>query len=653
VAEEAEGLKSPQGSAAADPAALAFGLAGASRAKADAFLDDQRAMLHLQMEEMRAEEPYKLSHFRLRRFSDWAKAALEFSLGLLAMALVASLAFAVWNASHARGLVVESFAVPPKFAEAGVTGAVLSDDLNSRLGTIRDLSDANSLTRSSDVSASHDDEFRVEIPETGVSLGQAWRYLRLWFGHERRLTGNLRELPDGKIALTATLAGAGAFTATGVSADLDKLEQQAAEHVYQQVDPINYGQYLAQTDRRGEMTAAARRATELAATDIDRGNAFAYFASVTVTYTGDVALALTRNRIATNYYPNTISAYSQEAAFLMVLGHDEEALRPLAIIPTLREEDQLPTLQGRGYRVVQWRAKMMQGLEMGDFAAAASADCVTCTALSRKLRQAELAARGHDMAQSRMRREEITALSRAMGADPPAGTINPMSSDLARIGYYQHAALAQWQDAAADARAIAAAFDDHGMKNGAVPVSHSWAFPLLAVAEARGGDMVRAHADADAMPLDCYGCLRAHGVIAGLEHDWAGADSWFARAVKAAPSIPFAYFEWGRSLLDRGRADEAIAKFALANKTGPHFADPLEFWGEALMAKNQSHLALAKFAEAGKFAPNWGRLHLKWGEALAYAGKPAEARAQFASAAALDLTPSEKFELAQMKVPHG
>ncbi len=64
------------------------------------------------------------------------------------------------------------------------------------------------------------------------------------------------------------------------------------------------------------------------------------------------------------------------------------------------------------------------------------------------------------------------------------------------------------------------------------------------------------------------------------------------------------------------------------------------------MAKSQSHLALAKFAEADKYAPNWGRLHLKWGEALLYAGKRDEAKARFTRAAALDLTPSEKSELA-------
>jgi len=81
--------------------------------------------------------------------------------------------------------------------------------------------------------------------------------------------------------------------------------------------------------------------------------------------------------------------------------------------------------------------------------------------------------------------------------------------------------------------------------------------------------------------------------------------------------------------LARGKPDEAIAQFTLANQKGPHFADPLEGWGEALMAKNQSHLALEKFAEAEKYAPNWDRLHLKWGEALAHSGNKDEAAKQF------------------------
>jgi hypothetical protein len=40
-------------------------------------------------------------------------------------------------------------------------------------------------------------------------------------------------------------------------------------------------------------------------------------------------------------------------------------------------------------------------------------------------------------------------------------------------------------------------------------------------------------------------------------------------------------------------------------------------------------------------------LHWKWDEALVYAGKKDQAKAQFARAVQLDLTPSEKTELAR------
>jgi len=171
--------------------------------------------------------------------------------------------------------------------------------------------------------------------------------------------------------------------------------------------------------------------------------------------------------------------------------------------------------------------------------------------------------------------------------------------------------------------------------------------PWTALAKAKTGDIAGAQALIAATPGDCHDCVRMRGLIASEAKQWARADYWFARAVSDAPSIPLAHEDWGRSLLARGKPDEAIVQFAAANKKGPHFADAMEGWGEALMGKNQSHLALAKFAEAEKYAPNWGRLHLKWGEALVYAGKRAEAKAEFTRAAGLDLTPSEKAELAR------
>jgi len=189
-------------------------------------------------------------------------------------------------------------------------------------------------------------------------------------------------------------------------------------------------------------------------------------------------------------------------------------------------------------------------------------------------------------------------------------------------------------------------FNEAGRKTYFTVLARPWA----ALAKAKTGDIAGAESLIAATPVDCYDCVRIRGTIASEGRQWARADTWFAKAVHDAPSIPIAHEDWGRSLLERGQADAAIDKFKLSNEKGPHFADPLEGWGEALMAKNQSHLALAKFAEVEKYAPNWGRLHLKWGEALAYSGKKDEAAKQFVRAAQLDLTPSEKSELARM--PH-
>ena len=172
--------------------------------------------------------------------------------------------------------------------------------------------------------------------------------------------------------------------------------------------------------------------------------------------------------------------------------------------------------------------------------------------------------------------------------------------------------------------------------------------PWLALAKAKLGDGAGSLKLIGAAPLDCYICVRFRGDIDATLKRPDAAAYWFDMAVHEAPSIPFAYADWGAMLLAKGDVDGAISKFREANAKGRHFADALEMWGEALIAKNRSDLALAKFAEADKYAPNWGRLHLKWGEALLWSGNKAEAEKQFAIAAHLDLSAAEKAALARV-----
>ena len=638
-----------------DPVAVALALGGASREEADGFLRDQRRLTALQISRLKAQDAHfheeaelELAHLRWRRFEDRMKGATRLILVALGVLVLGAIGVAMWEASQAEGLVVDTFSVPPPFAGTGVTADVLADDLTTRIAAIRDFANEASLARSKDVSQDRGQEIKVEIPETGISLTQAWRYFKLWLGHERRLTGNLRDLGDGRIALTVALDGRDAFSLQGSARELDKLEDQAAEKVFADVDPTNYVLYLKGKGRDADSLAAAAHLPQLANTPTEMADAYSLWSGMTYYGTGDLALAVARARTSIALDPKTTASHMQLMVMLAAQGHDEEALAQAGEVARKRKEDEPAWQNSDGVAYAKLRATDLRNIVTGDFQQTLSEPCARRCSIApgwdqigADLKRAEYAARLHDL-----------KLSRTLLADAAAeGPADPAQQQ--RTNYFVAVAAEDWPVALASAGAYVRAMQQIPYAPGTRKLmADTAAVPLLAYALARTGDFAAAHRAIDGTPGDCYLCLDMRGNIDAAQKNWGGAQYWFTRAVQAAPSSVFAYADWGSMYLAEGKPDAAIARLRLANQKGPHFADALEGWGEALMAKNQSHLAVAKFAEANKYAPNWGRLHLKWGEALVYSGKPADAKAQFARAAQLDLTPSEKAELAKASA-HG
>jgi tetratricopeptide (TPR) repeat protein len=627
----AEDIESPDSGSEANADPIALGIAmGRTSAAVDkemiAYLRDQRDHLHEQRHLL-------LSRLRLGRFSDRIKAALQVMTVLVGGAILIGLGAAAWNASQASGLVVEAFTVPPQLAATGLTGDIVADDLTDKIIAIRSIADAHSVGRSDDVKKDSGEDIKVEIPETGISVAQAWRYLRAWLGHERHLRGNLRLTGDGNVTLA--LSGDDAAEFSGPLKALDRLEQQAAEHAYGSVNSdnaANYVVYLEVAGRAREADAVTARYAQSAADN--RADWYALWAQTTLSI-GNMPLSLSRAALAEAMAPGMATPHLEIMFNADLLGHDNEVLRQAQTIAKLKDTDQPIYERGTGFENMRKMAAYFLALDTGDFT-----DLQSCAGFrSRALQlvyQADCIALAHDPVQGRA----LTDAALATGT---------LTADALHLARYDIAAMAaDWMDAISEARAYQtalAAIDPPGH------VFRTRAEPRIAIALAQTGDFGAAHRVIDATPADCYLCLRIRGRIDAAEKNYGGALFWFTRAVRAGSSIPFAYADWGSILLAQGKPDAAIAQFQLANQKGPHFADPLEGWGEALMAKNQSHLALAKFEGADKYAPNWGRLHLKWGEALAWSGKPDAAKAEFTRAATLDLTPSEKSEL--MRAPHG
>jgi tetratricopeptide (TPR) repeat protein len=172
-----------------------------------------------------------------------------------------------------------------------------------------------------------------------------------------------------------------------------------------------------------------------------------------------------------------------------------------------------------------------------------------------------------------------------------------------------------------------------------------WIHPLEALAMAKAGDSPGAESLIATTPGDCYLCLRVRGQIAAGKSDWPATERWFTEATRLAPSLPFAFTDWGRARLAHGDDDGAIAVLKRAIEAGPHFADSLELMGEGLMRKGDWVGAAEEFRAAREHAPQWGRNHLKWGESLLRAGHEHQAQTHLALARDLYLSASERAEL--------
>src|SRR3569623_245146 len=108
--------------ATSDPVAVSLALAGASRARADAFLEDGRQ--HLQEQERHM--GLKLWELRIGVF-------LRVATLIVGIAVATAVGRMVWEAAHSNGLLIEPFSVPPDLAARGLTGQAVAARMLDKL----------------------------------------------------------------------------------------------------------------------------------------------------------------------------------------------------------------------------------------------------------------------------------------------------------------------------------------------------------------------------------------------------------------------------------------------------------------------------------------------------------------------------------------
>ena len=634
-------------------AAVFAALAHASREKADAYLEEQTRLTRLQAEDLEREDRVRHWSLIVHHSSEVLKLSMELAAAFIFISIVVAICAAVWMAAHDNSLVIDAFKVPPDMAAKGLNGDVVASQLLDRLTTMQAQTDSSraSDTYASDWSAG----IKVYIPNTSVSISDAYRYLANWLGTQTHISGEVYHTAAG-IAVTARAGGNAGVTFEGRESQLPKLMQQAAESIYHQTQPFRYAIYVATAHPPPHgFIEQAKLLGDLALNGPDGEKPWAYtvWSYAAVSMDRNLPAALHRARIAVSYDPDLPLAVSNLALFEKLSGHDA-----LAVVDGRRT---LKTLDGPGARKIIPRAasafrpqfKAFLAEEAGDWNAAlvqyealrALADFEGMHWNSRYASAADLALL-HDPRESR-------AMEKGSDVDLERQSANGFGWQLVNLTWPAYTRAAMAGDWAGARRDLLNVLDTPSAKRIYSQVlNRQQIWPWLALADAHVGRIADAWSLIGKTPRDCYDCARIRGQIDTTQHNWSGAAYWFAQAVHQAPDIPFAYADWGAMLMAKGDFEGAIAKFARANAHGPHFADPLEMWGEALIAKDRADLALAKFADADKYAPKWGRLHLKWGEALLWSGDKADAKKQFAIASRCDLTEGETSELKRMTATH-
>jgi tetratricopeptide (TPR) repeat protein len=626
-----------------EPAGAAAGIAiglrkGRSRDKADpeldTFLREQTRLVRLQTEHLHEQREVQLSHLKLSRFNELMKAALQVMTALVGAAIVAVVAVMAGTAYQDHGVTIEAFSVPPDLAARGLTGQVAASQLLDRLAQLQQ----QTVTSRPASSYANDwgGDIKVEIPETGVSVGELNRYLRQWLGSETRISGEVVRTPAG-LAVTARAGDAPGRRFEGPEADIDKLIGQAAEAVYQQTQPYRYAVYLASSGRQAEAIAAYARLAGSGPPD-ERAWAYAGWAS-TLFQDGRFGEAIPAAEAAIRLNPRLAPAYLALNGSLQWVDRLEDHLvwgrRELALLKSGRAVG-LPPAEAAN-RILQ--RQFVDAIALGDYRRAAQ--------LGRGLEPLDVEGRAGPGASYVPYDSEMTTLaadhdvtgSRAFGALHPQDA-NPKDPGVLLA---QEGTLDRWNGLAVVA--------DRLLRN---PASLNEPLRFLktqlylarvATVYAHVGRFADAEAVLQTTPPDCYECLLARGFLAAKKRDWPAADRWYGEAARQGPSLPFAHSDWGQALLWKGDLDGAISKLAEAHRRSPHFADPLELWGEALMARRDYAGAIARFAEADKDAPRWGRNHMRWGEALMLSGRYADARRQYEAANGMDLSKPDRAAL--------
>jgi hypothetical protein len=596
--EKAE-VEAPEGHASAEAFAAAVA-AIASRQdpgvarRTEEFLGDQSHLLKIQAQHLEDEHALRLAHLRnqvreenVRRLGLRLRVGLQIFVALLASVIGAGLVILLHDAVTSHNVVIEPFDAPPALAAHGVTGKVVASGLLDELNRLQSAT-LSSAAPKRELSNAWSREIKLDVPDTGISLGEISRLLKERFGHDVRINGDLIQTDTGDLALTVRGDRVPAKTFTGTPRELAILSRAAAEYVYAQSEPPRWAAYLVHGGRFEDGIAFCRAAITRA-DPTDRPYLLLYWATALRMSGGALDTAMTLLRDARTARPDFWITYTEAMTGARALGQEETAWR---IGEDLRKAAGGRPGRADDFHYVVWDALTwnLSGIihayksataDSGNFSPGFMASIIGSIEALRH--DHEAAARETPVAEADSANYIATATTHFQAGvkASEAGDIMTAANEMELFGE------------AMKSRLVSSLF----------PGYTCWVAP----ADEAAGRTEKADAilQSGGTFVDCF---RFRGDILDHRGDWEAAQKAYVDSAALAPDLPAAYYSWGVALARHGDLARAEAKLKDANQRGPHWADPLKAWGDVMVKQGKTKEALAKYDEALKYAPNWKQL---------------------------------------------
>jgi tetratricopeptide (TPR) repeat protein len=598
------------------------------------------AVLHANVDLMREQ----IGLARNERFRNRIKAVRDGTLVAGLAAVLIGFAALLFSASTDRSVVMQAWSLPPGLEEQGLTGGTVAADLVGRISQMQREAEDSSFVASINTLEEGEDALKVEIPSTGVSIGDLETWLRQRLGRRTTIGGSIQQTAD-RLVLTVRVSGRPSETFTGGPDALPDLMRQAAETVMRQTQPLRYADFLSATGRFDEARAVLVPMTAQGSAE-DRASAFASLGQV-FQRSGDIVTGETIGRHAVRLNPDDVNTQMFLAFSAYSLSHSQLDFDALtAAQRALKDGKARSRLSPAGRERAEPLIAYGLAEDQADFLRAAEMMArVEATYRGETSPTPYLGSRPIVLARAR----DVPASREAMMRQQQAGDdgllipVGRLQTEL-----YQAAALDDW----ASVLDLSRPLFDPGQSLPASELRERLARPLFVLGLARTGDLPGARAAISTTPIDCDFCLRVRGTVEGLAGDAQASDRAFRAVTRRAPSLPFAFSEWGEAKLARGDIAGAIVLFRQAQAIGPRWADPVKYEADALVRQGDDRAALRGYAAAAKLAPRWGALHIAWGEALARSGRQEQAQLKWREASAMALSPGDQARLTSLLMRH-